>query len=277
VPLVGVYTTEAHPFGLVYEYMDNLDLKQYFRSEHNVGRLKLVPTPPIPICYSSDPPPQQLIEIAKCLRQMHDLNIVHGNLQAVRPFSVSHTRITQLMFASRLRQTYWSTRTVLLASVGSATCPFFPTPHLGRWRAESVPADFLAAVLQNRFGRKNQKAYLTIRFLPRPAICTLSGLSLGRCGRALFYNVVRFTHYRQVLTGRPPFADMTEIAATYSMLNGARPLRPNHCPISDRVWEMIERCWHNVPLERMSVGEAVGLLEAELQQASDYSALPHAQ
>ena len=42
VPLVGVYSTETHPFGLVYEYMANLDLKQYLRKESNVGGLKLV-------------------------------------------------------------------------------------------------------------------------------------------------------------------------------------------------------------------------------------------
>jgi serine/threonine protein kinase len=42
VPFVGVYSTEAHPFGLVYEYMDGLDLKQYLRSRPDVGKLKLV-------------------------------------------------------------------------------------------------------------------------------------------------------------------------------------------------------------------------------------------
>jgi len=45
VPLLGVYSTETHPFGLVYEYMDGLDLKQYLRNEPNVGRVKLVPIP----------------------------------------------------------------------------------------------------------------------------------------------------------------------------------------------------------------------------------------
>jgi len=66
---------------------------------------------------------------------------------------------------------------------------------------------------------------------------------------------------------------MTEIAATYSMLSGDRPLRPNHREISDRVWHLIERCWHNVPSERMSVGEVVTLLETELRRISDSSAL----
>ena len=42
VPLVGVYSTEAHPFGLVYEYLDNSNLRQYLRNKPNVGRLELV-------------------------------------------------------------------------------------------------------------------------------------------------------------------------------------------------------------------------------------------
>ena len=45
VPLVGVYSTEAHPFGLIYEYMDGLDLKQYLRNQPNVERAKVVLVP----------------------------------------------------------------------------------------------------------------------------------------------------------------------------------------------------------------------------------------
>ena len=32
VSLVGMYSTEAHPLGLIYEYMDGLDLRQYLRT-----------------------------------------------------------------------------------------------------------------------------------------------------------------------------------------------------------------------------------------------------
>jgi len=42
VPLVGVYSTEAHPFGLVYEYVDGLDLRQYLKNKPSAGKLKLV-------------------------------------------------------------------------------------------------------------------------------------------------------------------------------------------------------------------------------------------
>ena len=41
-PLVGVYSTKAHPFSLVYEFMDGLDVRQHLRSAPNEDRLKLV-------------------------------------------------------------------------------------------------------------------------------------------------------------------------------------------------------------------------------------------
>ena len=73
----------------------------------------------------------------------------------------------------------------------------------------------------------------------------------------------------QILTGRPPFFEMTDVAASYSMLSGARPPRPGHDEISDRLWHMIEWCWDRVPSKRISVGEAVSILEAELQRTPD--------
>jgi serine/threonine protein kinase len=45
VPLVGVYSTEIHPLVLVYEYMDNLDLRNYLRNEPNARKLDLVGFP----------------------------------------------------------------------------------------------------------------------------------------------------------------------------------------------------------------------------------------
>ena len=51
VRLIGVYSTEAHPFGLVYEYMDGLDLRQHLGNMPNVEGLKLVliSTYPLPL------------------------------------------------------------------------------------------------------------------------------------------------------------------------------------------------------------------------------------
>lgn len=39
---MGVYSTDAYPFGLVYEYMDGLDIRQHLRNAPNEDRLTLV-------------------------------------------------------------------------------------------------------------------------------------------------------------------------------------------------------------------------------------------
>jgi len=81
--------------------------------------------------------------------------------------------------------------------------------------------------------------------------------------------ISRLAHSRQILTGRPPFSEMTEIAATYSMLSGDRPSRSNHQEIPVPLWYMIERCWYNVPSKRMTAGEVLNLLGTELRSLSD--------
>jgi len=95
VPLVGVYSTETHPFGLIYEYMEGLDLKQYLRNRPSVGKLELVITPrKLSLgCNPSDVSQRQLVGVARCLERMHGLNIVHEDLQAVRPPSVLYSRV----------------------------------------------------------------------------------------------------------------------------------------------------------------------------------------
>lgn len=45
VPFVGVYSTQAHPFALVYEYMDGLNLNQHLLNEPNAKKLELVLIP----------------------------------------------------------------------------------------------------------------------------------------------------------------------------------------------------------------------------------------
>lgn len=77
---------------------------------------------------------------------------------------------------------------------------------------------------------------------------------------------------KQIFAGRRPFFDMTEMGANYLMLSGARPPRPDHREVSDRVWDMIGRCWHTVPARRMLVGEVVRLLGSELRRTSDSNA-----
>ena len=67
--------------------------------------------------------------------------------------------------------------------------------------------------------------------------------------------------------GHHVFPHLVDIAVILSMSDGVRPPRPHDPELSDRVWDMINRCWANIPSQRITMGEAVSVLEAELQQA----------
>ena len=68
----------------------------------------------------------------------------------------------------------------------------------------------------------------------------------------------------QVLAGKPPFAGRAEAAVIFSVFQNDRPPRPVHPEVSDRVWNMIQRCWERNPFQRMTAADVVDLLEAEM-------------
>ncbi|KAF9644623.1 kinase-like protein [Thelephora ganbajun] len=207
VSLVGVYSIEAHPFGLVYEYMDGLDLKQYLRNEPNVERLKL------------------LTDIARCLNRLHDLGIVHGDLQT-----------TNILVHKD--------GTVRMAGLGNA----YLLPHSPAWAAESGTST-------GRLLHSRAPEFAGAAMSPNVP----DSIHLTKASDMYSFGFMAF----EILTGRPPFHGMTEVAAAYLILKGDRPPRPDHHEISDRLWDIIERCWDSVPSKRMSVTEVVNLLEIE--------------
>lgn len=76
--------------------------------------------------------------------------------------------------------------------------------------------------------------------------------------------------------GRAPLFKLTEAAVAYSVLRGDRPHRPNHHVISDAIWHIVERSWHGVLSQRMSIEKVVGLLAAEEQCVYDSILLENA-
>ncbi|KAF9644612.1 kinase-like protein [Thelephora ganbajun] len=67
----------------------------------------------------------------------------------------------------------------------------------------------------------------------------------------------------EVFTGRAVFSNSLDVVAAHAMWKGARPPRPDHPEVSDRVWEMIKQCWERVPSKRTTIREVVCTLEAE--------------
>ena len=87
VPFIGVYSTPEHPLALVFEFMEHLNLGEYLRNNRDAGKLGLVRLSPLPqplaIVLVSR---HQLLAIARAMMEMHNLNVVHGNLEIVRTF-----------------------------------------------------------------------------------------------------------------------------------------------------------------------------------------------
>ena len=81
-------------------------------------------------------------------------------------------------------------------------------------------------------------------------------------------DIVRFAHSGQVLTGQPPFKEKSIFEAVDLMKKGDRPLRSDHPEISVPLWDTIERCWRNLPSERISAEEVFYLLKEESRRIS---------
>ncbi|KAF9778025.1 kinase-like domain-containing protein [Thelephora terrestris] len=63
VPFVGIYSTPKHPMCLVFEHMDNYNLRQYLHSNEHLGRCEL------------------LLETARAVDFLHSRDVVHKNLK----------------------------------------------------------------------------------------------------------------------------------------------------------------------------------------------------
>lgn len=265
---MGAYSTDAHPFGLVYDYLDGLDLKQYLRNEPNVGRLKLVLTPFPLICYPTPLSPP--LSTAGGDSSRIGSHARPGDRPWKRSNSTPSLRPTlnqsdPMSQANILVDKDGNTR---IAGLGNPTTfPHSPALTTGG----RVSTDRLSRNRAPEMTRPGASQNLTDPTYPTKAGDMYAfGVLAWEVGAGSFVHCCLFTRSRQVLTGRPPFSEMTEIAATYSMLSGARPPRPDGCKISDRVWDMIERCWHDAPSRRLSVGEVVSLLGTELGRTSDF-------
>ena len=54
------------------------------------------------------------------------------------------------------------------------------------------------------------------------------------------------------------------------MLKGRRPGRPDRPELSDRLWKLIKGCWKGDPVQRKTIAEVVGILEAEMDSAKQH-------
>jgi len=66
----------------------------------------------------------------------------------------------------------------------------------------------------------------------------------------------------KVFTGGHPFSELTTPIITSKIINGGRPARPQEAQglgLTNSVWEMTVRCWHQDPVQRPTMTEVVRL------------------
>ncbi|KAF9649933.1 kinase-like protein [Thelephora ganbajun] len=66
-----------------------------------------------------------------------------------------------------------------------------------------------------------------------------------------------------MLTWEEPLSRDLDATVVCRVLRGDRPPRPDHAKLSNKVWKMVRKCWHDVPSRRMTVREVLALIEVE--------------
>ena len=67
----------------------------------------------------------------------------------------------------------------------------------------------------------------------------------------------------KVFTGRHPSDELTTSVITSKIIGGGLPARPQEAQglgLTDSVWDMTVRCWHQDPIQRPKMTEVVRLM-----------------
>ena len=258
VPFLGVLSTPAHPFALLYEMMDNLDLFQYLAKHPNVSRLKLV----------------SVIFIASTAGPWLTLHLSgHRGLPWVEThappgyYPRQHQTGTSPPLMYRLVVFTLFQRNILVDSNGVARIG-----GLGSAFALSLPASWSDVATGRLFCgiapeliNPHTFGLVHARITKATDMFAFGMLAweVSRVFRSSDPGVIVLSRRSQVFAGKPPFAGSVEAAVIHSVFNNERPLRPVHREVSDRVWAMIQRCWDKDRFQRMTAPEVVGLLKAD--------------
>ncbi|KAF9644513.1 kinase-like protein [Thelephora ganbajun] len=207
VPFVGVYSSLKHPFSLVFDFMERLNMTEYLGKEPNARKVELV------------------TGIARGLHHMHDLGVVHGNLESTNVLVDSDG-------------------TPRIAGLGSA----FTQPSPVAWSENP-----------------HELTRCSAPELINPEAFGLLEAQTTEASDVYAFGVLAY----QVFAGNLVFHTLNDTAAMYSMLGGSRPSRPDNPELSDRIWDMINKCWENTPSQRITIADAVSVLETELQKTRE--------
>lgn len=76
-------------------------------------------------------------------------------------------------------------------------------------------------------------------------------------------------HGFKAFTGKPPFPNFSSTGAAVTVLSGERPMRPARPDLTNDLWEITERCWHQDPQCRPEISEVVHCLRNTVDLRDD--------
>ena len=196
----------------------------------------------------------QLLDVARGLGYLHNMDVAHRNVQIVRYFF--HLPSHALTF---------SKSNILVDTRGRA--------HIGGLGSVLLPSDAPGVDIDRFFysaapelaghGRFGSIDTGTMKASDIYAFGVLAWeVSIEVVVRSQYSQNGAFLH--QTFAGRVLFSEKSEIARTVSMWEGHRPTRPDHPEISNRVWRLVQECWEADPARRMSIAEVIAVLEVEV-------------
>ena len=256
LPLLGV-TIDG--FQLISNWMSGGHLLSYLQGNTGADRLGLVGIPPSWLSHAYSL--YQLSDVAKGLCYLHSRNVVHGDLKGVCGFFRS--RFTTTLTHVQLNVLVDDTGHACLADFGFATVTQnldsirSTQPHhghTGRWAALEILNE----------GRHSKEA--DVFAFAMVMVEVRHPRSTAR--RALAY--YRFVS-TQVFTGAIPFSGYTDARAISAILQGNSPPRPTHPTLTEKLWTLMQNCWHKNPHSRPEISEALQVLTPSVPRSSRQS------
>ncbi|KAF9644609.1 kinase-like protein [Thelephora ganbajun] len=205
VPFLGVFSSNKFPYACVFESMGTESLVQYLASNPCTSRLKL------------------LVEVARGLQHIHDLDIVHGSIRGANIHVDDRGTARIAGFASAT--------VILQPDIALEDVDDSVESNVSRWCS--------------------------------PEILHPAGLGLTKARTTKASDIYSFGMLAfEIFSGRVPFYDRTDTAAVVTVITtDERPSRPAHQQLFDQLWEMMETCWRKDPSQRPTIVEVVTFLE----------------
>lgn len=94
------------------------------------------------------------------------------------------------------------------------------------------------------------------------------------CARPPQVNSLSTSPWYKAFTGMVPFNDRTSPAAITAIIRGKRPPRPTHPSLTDRLWELVNQCWHQDQDNRPRMLEVLLALNPLIHECTRLSGPP---